>query len=286
MVAAIAFGADEVRRALEEDRAFEDVTTALLGAAAGRTARGRFVAEEPVVVAGGPVAAEAFRLLDGGSRFEQRVPEGGEAGAGTAIAVVEARVRSLLGGERVALNFLQRLSGIATMTRRAVEAIRGTGALVTDTRKTTPGLRALEKYAVRAGGGVNHRHSLADGILWKDNHWAVFGGTDLRAVLRAAPAGVPVIVEVENDAQLEAALAAGVTRILVDNQPPEVVARWAKRCGPTVAIEASGGISPERAAVYARAGARYISIGALTHSAPAARIRFEIDPLPEGAVEG
>jgi nicotinate-nucleotide pyrophosphorylase (carboxylating) len=177
----------------------------------------------------------------------------------------------------VALNFLQRLSGIATLTRRAVDAVAGTGAVITDTRKTTPGLRALEKYAVRAGGGENHRLSLADAVLWKDNHWELLahaGGT-LGEVLRAVPAGVPVTVEVETEAQLEAALAAGVARVLVDNQPPDRVAAWVRRLGP-VPVEASGGITPETAPAYARAGARYISLGGLTQAAPAAALRLDL----------
>ncbi len=271
-------GQGEVRRALAEDAASRDVTTALLGALADTPAVGRFIAEESCVVAGCPVARGVFRQIDPTVEFTEQVPDGARAAPGGVIAIVRGRARALLAGERVALNFLQRLSGIATLTRRAVDAVAGTGAEITDTRKTTPGLRALEKYAVRTGGGVNHRLSLADAVLWKDNHWQLLarGGRELREVLAAVPADTPVTVEVESDAQLAAALAAGARRVLVDNQAPERVAAWVRRVGPGVAIEASGGITPESAAAYARAGARYISIGALTHSARAVSIRLDL----------
>jgi nicotinate-nucleotide pyrophosphorylase (carboxylating) len=271
------FAEEEVRRALEEDAARRDCTTALLGDIGSTAALGRFLTEAPAIVAGGPVVREVFLQLDPTVQFEQHVVEGERAESCAVIAAVRGPARALLAGERVALNFLQRLSGIATATRRAVDAVAGTGAVITDTRKTTPGLRALEKYAVRTGGGENHRLSLADAVLWKDNHWELLGraGRSLAEVLRAVPAGTPVTVEVENEEQLEAALAAGVKRILVDNQPPERVAAWARRVG-SVAIEASGGITPETASAYAKAGARYLSIGALTHSAPAAAIRLDL----------
>jgi nicotinate-nucleotide pyrophosphorylase (carboxylating) len=272
---------DLVRAALEEDRARDDITTALLGDRADGAARGVFLAEAPLVVAGVPVAVRVFGQLDPRAEGDQHVAEGSWAEPDQAVATVRASARVLLAGERVALNFLQRLSGIATATRRAVDAVRGTGAEITDTRKTTPGLRALEKYAVRAGGGTNHRGSLADAVLFKDNHWVLMGGAPsgaarLEDVLSRVPVGVAVVVEVESDAQLDEALAAGVKRVLVDNQPPERVAEWVRRCGPGVAVEASGGITPERALAYARAGARFISIGSLTHSVRAAALRFEI----------
>ena len=231
-----------------------------------------------MVVAGIPVAASAFTQLDPTCRLSTDVAEGEEVPAGYVIAVVRGPVRALLGAERVALNFIQRLCAIATQTRMAVDAVRGTRAQITDTRKTTPGLRVLEKYAVRVGGGVNHRFSLADAVLWKDNHWAMLHHTaqSLADVLSTVPARVPVIVEVENEAQLDAALAAGVRRILVDNQPPEQVGAWVQKAGSEVAIEASGGITPARARDYAEAGARFISMGSLTHSVRAASITFEV----------
>jgi nicotinate-nucleotide pyrophosphorylase (carboxylating) len=275
-------GIDVVRRALAEDRAREDVTTQLFGSLADRLATGRFIAEERCVVAGMPIAGAVFQELESAARLEECVAEGSWVEAGTEIARVLARSATLLGGERVALNFLQRLSGIATQTRRAVEAVAGTDSVITDTRKTTPGLRDLEKYAVRMGGAANHRGSLADAVLFKDNHWVMLGGGALIEALRRAPRGVAVMVEVETPAQLEAALAAGVTRILVDNQPPAQLAEWVRRAGPDVAIEASGGITPDRARAYAEAGAKFISMGALTHSVRAVAIRLELSTKAAG----
>jgi nicotinate-nucleotide pyrophosphorylase (carboxylating) len=266
----------EVRRALEEDRAGEDVTTRLLGAAALRPARADFVAEARLVVAGLPILAGVYAELDPDAHVEPRGEEGAWVAPGTVLAQVHARAGTLLAGERVALNFLQRLSGVATQTRRAVEAVAGTPARITHTRKTTPGLRALERYAVVVGGGVENRDSLAAAVLWKDNHWAILGAGDLGAALAAAPPGLPIAVEVENDAQLQHALAAGVRHILADNQPPERVAAWVRRAGPGVIVQASGGITPATARAYAEAGATLISIGALTHSAPSASIRCDI----------
>lgn len=269
-------GADEVRRALAEDHATDDVTTRLLGEAAERPATGAFVVEEPCVVAGLPVVREVFAQLGAPDALEGRAAEGDRAEAGTVVAVARAPARLLLAGERTALNFLQRLSGIATLTRRAVDAVAGTGAVITDTRKTTPGLRVLEKYAVRVGGGENHRLHLADAILWKDNHWKLLGNAALADVLCRAPGGLPVIVEVESAEQMEEAIEAGAQRILVDNVAPAGLAGWVRRAGPEAAIEASGGIRPETARAHAAAGARYISIGALTHSPPAVAIRFDL----------
>lgn len=272
-------GLDAVRRALAEDGAREDVTTRLLGERAARPSLGRFIAEERCVLAGLPVAVSVFRELDPSVVVEHAEAEGTWVHPGGRIAAVRGPAAALLGGERVALNFLQRLCAVATQTRRAVEAVAGTGAVITDTRKTTPGLRELEKYAVRVGGGVNHRRSLAEAVLWKDNHWALLGGTSLRAALSRAPAGMELIAEVETPDQLEAALEAGVTRILVDNQPPQRIAQWAERAGPRVAIEASGGITPETARAYAEAGARYLSLGAITHSVKAVGIRLDVAPV-------
>jgi nicotinate-nucleotide pyrophosphorylase (carboxylating) len=269
-------GQSDVRRALAEDLASGDVTTRLLGAAAARAAALRFVAEAPFVVAGLPVVELTFQELDPQAQSEMHVTDGAWAEPGVTVATVRAQARALLSGERVALNFLQRLSGIATLTRRSVDAVAGTGAQITHTRKTTPGLRALEVYAVRMGGGVDNRASLADAVLWKDNHWVLLEGT-LAGALKAAPPGMPVMVEIENDVQLAAALTAGVTHLLVDNQTPDKVAAWAQTAGPRVTIQASGGITADTARAYAEAGATLIAIGALTHSAPAAAIRCELD---------
>jgi nicotinate-nucleotide pyrophosphorylase (carboxylating) len=266
---------EAVRRALREDRASEDATTRLLGRAAAQLVGARFVAEGTFVVAGLPIAAAAVRELDPDVQFPESA-EGAWARPGDVIAAVRCRDGAILSAERVALNFLQRLSGIATATRRAVDAVAGTAARITHTRKTTPGLRALEQYAVRVGGGVDNRASLADAILWKDNHWALLGRQSLAETLRGAPADLPVIVEVESEAQLEEALAAGVTHLLVDNQSPARVSEWVKRAGPEVTIQASGGITLENARAYAEAGAALLAIGALTHSVMAAPITCEI----------
>jgi nicotinate-nucleotide pyrophosphorylase (carboxylating) len=269
-------GFEAVRAALTEDHVRDDVTTALLGREADRPAVGTFVAEEDCVVAGLPVAAEVFRQLGIREPLAPFVDEGDPVPAGQPIAEIRGPARQLLAGERTALNFLQRLSGIASATRAVVDAVAGTGAIVTDTRKTTPGLRELEKYAVRMGGGENHRAHLADAVLWKDNHWAMLGDRTLEDVLAHAPAGLPVVVEAETEAQFRAALDAGVTRILVDNLPPKKVAAWVRKAGEGVAIEASGGIRPDTARAYAEAGARYLSLGALTHSARAVAIRLDL----------
>ena len=268
-------GLDAVRRALAEDRAIDDVTTPLLGSAAQAPATGRFIAEAGCVVAGLSVAALVFRELDPDAVMRPAVADGDRAGARTVLATSTARASALLAGERVALNFLQRLSGIATMTRALVEAVAGTGAQITHTRKTTPGLRDLERYAVRMGGGVDNRGSLAEAVMWKDNHWVLLG-SGLKDVLARAPNGVDIVVEVESDAQLEEALAAGVTHILADNRSPATIAAWVRRVGPGVTIQASGGITAANVAAYARAGAQLISVGALTHSAVAAAIGFEL----------
>jgi nicotinate-nucleotide pyrophosphorylase (carboxylating) len=271
-------GLEEVRRALAEDRATEDVTTRLLGATGTRPAVAHFVAEGRFVVAGLPIAASVFRELDPAACLEPHTREGAWAEGGATIATVRGTAPTLLAGERVALNFLQRLSGIATLTRRAVEAVAGTAAQITHTRKTTPGLRRLEQYAVRMGGGVENRASLADAVLWKDNHWALLAATGvaLADALAAAPPGVPAIVEVENDLQLDQTLAAGVRHVLADNQPPERIAAWVRRAGPRVTFQASGGITAETARAYAEAGATLISLGVLTHSTPAAPIRCDL----------
>ncbi len=264
--------------ALEEDQARKDLTTALLGDAADADAVGRMRAEGRFVVAGLPLARAVFMEL-GHATFDAGPAEGDWVTASDVLATVRAPARVLLAGERVALNYVQRLCGIATATRAATDAVAGTGTVITDTRKTTPGLRELEKYAVRIGGGVNHRYTLSDAVLWKDNHWALLeaSGQRLRDALARAPAGVPVQVEVETEHQLNEALDAGVTLILIDNQVPETVTKWAARAGPDVIIEASGGIGIERAAGYARAGAHRISMGALTQSAQAVPLGFAIE---------
>lgn len=271
-------GLDIVRRALAEDHAADDVTTRLLGAAGRAPAVMAFIVEERCVVAGIPVIETVYRELDPAATVTAKTPEGSWVEAGAVIAQVRGAASSLVTGERVALNFLQRLCGIATRTRHAVDAVTGTPARITHTRKTTPGLRALEVYAVQTGGGVLNRLSLADEVLWKDNHWtlAARNGLSLADALRAVPPAMNVVVEVETEAQLAEAIAARVPHLLVDNQPPERVAEWAGRAGADVTIQASGGITIETARAYAAAGAHLLAIGALTHSASAVAIRCDI----------
>jgi nicotinate-nucleotide pyrophosphorylase (carboxylating) len=271
------FWLEATRAALAEDRAPEDVTTALLGSGSSRGAVARFVAEERLVVAGLPVIPTALTALDPDTRVETEVLEGDWVESGAVLASARGSAATLLAGERVILNFLQHLSGIATATRWVVEAIEGTAARVTHTRKTTPGLRAPELYAVSVGGGVPNRASLADAVLWKDNHWALLDEpAALGSALAKAGQGVQVVVEVESEAQLEAALAARVTHLLVDNQSPAQVAAWARKAGPRVTIQASGGITLQNARAYADAGAHLIAIGGITHSARAVAIRCEL----------
>jgi nicotinate-nucleotide pyrophosphorylase (carboxylating) len=275
-------GIEAVRLALAEDHAIDDVTTPLLGTAAQTLAAGRFVAEADCVVAGLPVAELVFRELDAEAVLRPIVTEGSRARSGAVLATVNARAGTLLAGERVALNFLQRLTGIATMTRGLVDAVAGTKAQITHTRKTTPGLRELERYAVRMGGGADNRASLAESVMFKDNHWVMLGrgasgvGGGLRDVLARASKTLDIVIEAETDEQFDEALAAGVTHILADNRSPATIAAWVKRAGPGVTIQASGGITAANVAEYAAAGAHLISVGALTHSAAAAAIGFEL----------
>jgi nicotinate-nucleotide pyrophosphorylase (carboxylating) len=266
-----------VRRALAEDIGQGDLTSTIL-VDERQEARGTILARAPLVVAGVAVAAEAFAALDPAARFVPEVSDGSACAAGEVVAVVEARARALLTAERTALNFLQRLSGVATLTRRCVDAVAGR-VVVLDTRKTTPGLRTLEKYAVRCGGGANHRQRLDDGVLIKDNHKRLAGGVGA-ATARALAAGltVPVEVEVETLAELDAALGAGATRILVDNFVTADIALAVARCRGRAAVEVSGGITLARLPEIAATGADFVSIGALTHSAPAVDLSFEIEP--------
>ncbi|MCL6439081.1 MAG: carboxylating nicotinate-nucleotide diphosphorylase [Rubrobacteraceae bacterium] len=270
------------RRALEEDAGRGDVTSELT-VDEGARAAGRFVAREKLVVFGLEAARAVFHEADPEVRFSALVSEGEEVVAGTGLAVVEGSARSILAAERVALNLLMRLSGVATTTRRYVREVVGTGASVVDTRKTTPGMRRLEKAAVRAGGGVNHRFGLDDGILIKDNHVALAGGVG--EAVRRARAGAPhllkVEAEVENLSMLEEALDAGADAVLLDNMSPEEVAEavaLARRRRPEVVVEVSGGVDLGSVRAYAEAGPDLISVGALTHSAPAADVSLEVVP--------
>jgi nicotinate-nucleotide pyrophosphorylase (carboxylating) len=241
------------------------------------TAQGsaRLEARHALCAAGLPVAAEVFARL--GARLEAQVDDGAQLDAGAIAARVTGPARAILAGERTALNFLQRLCGIATLTRRYCEAVRGTRAQIVDTRKTTPGWRTLEKYAVRCGGGANHRIGLYDGILIKDNHIAAVGGV-ADAVKRAREHGsrhLRIRVEVESLDQARAALEAGADGLLIDNQPAEAIRAIVELVAGRARTEASGGINLQTVAGVARTGVDEISVGALTHSAPAADLALE-----------
>jgi nicotinate-nucleotide pyrophosphorylase (carboxylating) len=279
-----AFVREQVRRFLREDVGEGDLTT-LWTVPEGMPALAWIVARERCVVAGLPVAAAVFGELDERIACESRVDDGTEVDAGAKLMRLSGPAAPILTGERVALNLLQRLSGIATITRRYVNATAGTRASVSDTRKTTPGMRAFEKYAVRAGGGRNHRTGLHDAVLIKDNHVAAAGGVGaaLRSVLARAENGVPVQVEVDSIEQLTEALDAGARAVLLDNMPPgqteaAVALVRGRRGGESIWIESSGGITLQNVRAYAEAGVDTISVGALTHSAPSVDIALDFEP--------
>ena len=271
-----------VRAALAEDLGRAgDLTTDTVVPADAR-ARGMIHARKPGVVAGLGVVALAFRLLDPDARIEVARPDGATVGANETIATVSGRARALLSAERVALNFLWHLSGVATATREIVDAVTGHRARIACTRKTTPGLRALEKYAVRVGGGVNHRFGLDDGVLLKDNHIVVAGGIG-RAIGRAKAAlGHMVKVEIEVDRldQLGEALAAGADAILLDNMTPAEMREAVGIIGGRAIVEASGRITAETAPAIAATGVDVISCGWITHSAPILDIGLDFEDMP------
>jgi nicotinate-nucleotide pyrophosphorylase (carboxylating) len=269
-----------VTRALKEDRAFEDATT-LATVDTDLNGRAVFAAKQPGIVAGLPVAAEAFRQVDERVSFSATVADGEWFGEGQDLASIEGPVRAILQAERVALNFLQRLSGIATTTSLFVHAVKDSDAVILDTRKTTPGLRDLEKYAVRCGGGTNHRRDLASMAMIKDNHReaVAMAGRTLRAAvsaIRARTAGIEVEVEVDGLDELEAALEAGPEWILLDNMSLEDMAEAVRITAGGAKLEASGNVTLDRVAVIAGTGVDAISVGALTHSAPALDIGLNL----------
>src|SRR5688572_6947858 len=230
---------------------------------------------EPIIVAGLPIAEAFFRALDPAVEIERRVEEGGRAGTGDILLRLRGQARAMLTAERSALNTVQHLSGIATLTRRYVDAIAGTGAVLLDTRKTIPGLRALEKYATRMGGAQNHRMRLDDAAMIKDNHVAVAGGV-AEAVRRAAAAGIGrIIVEVDRLDQIEPAINAGATHLLLDNMGPAALREAVGQVAGRVPTEASGGISLDTIAAAAGTGVTYISVGRITQSAPAVDIGLD-----------
>jgi nicotinate-nucleotide pyrophosphorylase (carboxylating) len=266
-----------VRRALAEDLGWGDVTTDAT-VPADLQARGTIVARCACVLAGLDVAAEAFRQLDPRVEFARKKSDGDACQPGETIADVVGFAAALLTAERTALNFLQRLSGIATLTRRFVDAAGGR-LIILDTRKTTPTLRVLEKYAVRAGGGVNHRGGLDDGILIKENHIRLGGGVaEVVRKMRGAGHEMPIEIEAQSLREVDEALAAGADIILLDNMPIDDMRQAVSRARGRVKTEISGGVTLDRLPEIASLGADYVSIGALTHSAPAADLAFELEP--------
>ncbi len=263
-----------VRAALAEDIGRGDVTTLATVPRAAR-ALATMRAREPVVVAGLAFAESAFRQLSPAVRIKRRARDGQRVEAGQEVLEVSGPARALLGAERVALNFVQRLSGVATLTARFVEAVKGTRAQILDTRKTTPGWRRFEKYAVRCGGGQNHRLGLFDMVLIKDNHLAALREAKpnaiAAAVARARRQFPKLRIEVEADTleQVAQAVAAGADLILLDNMPPAQLRQAVKLIGGRAKTEASGGVNLKTVRAIAATGVDYISVGALTHSAPA-----------------
>lgn len=266
-----------VRAALAEDIGGGDVTSAA-ALPAGLRGTAIISTEVPCVVAGLFLAPLAYGLVDPALTVTVLIADGAAAGVETPIVRVAGAAASILAGERVVLNLLQHLAGVATLTRRFVDAVAGTRAAIVDTRKTTPGFRLLEKHAVRMGGGVNHRFRLDDGILVKNTHVALGGGTAavVARVRAGAPPGLRVQVECRSVAELDAALAAGADMVLLDNQTPDEAAALVRRVAGRVPVELSGGITLANVAAYAASGADRISIGALTHSAPAVPIHLRI----------
>ena len=269
-----------VRRALAEDVGAGDVTS-LATVAAGTRAVATITQKAAGVVFGLDAAEAAFRALDADVQLERLGPEGEWREPPAPVLRATGDARALLGAERTALNFLQRLSGVATLTARCVQAVAGTGAQILDTRKTTPGLRALEKAAVVAGGGVNHRAGLYDMVLIKENHATMAGGVG--AAVRAAAVAypdLPLEVECATLAEVDEALAAGATRILLDNMAPAELRAAVAHVAGRARLEASGGIGIGTLRAHAETGVDWISIGALTHSAPALDLSLLMEALP------
>ena len=263
--------------ALEEDIGTGDITTETLIPASAE-GEAVIIAKEPLVLAGMPVAQAVFRRLDPGLTFSEELSDGTSVTPGTCILKIRGRLQPLLTGERTALNFLQRLSGIATHVRRYVEAMPTTSIRLVDTRKTTPGWRALEKYAVRIGGAANHRMSLSDGILIKDNHVAICGG--IRAALEkarhAAPHTLKLEIEVSTPAEAREAAEAGADIIMLDNMGPETIRKAVRLIDGRALVEVSGGVNRDNLAALSASGVDIVSVGALTHSAVAVDISMQV----------
>ncbi|MDQ6717074.1 MAG: carboxylating nicotinate-nucleotide diphosphorylase [Gemmatimonadota bacterium] len=268
-----------VSSALEEDDAKHDITTAAT-ILSDRRAGCRMVARRSGVIAGLVLAREAFCQVDDAVHIRSEISDGTHVAAGTPLMFLSGHARCLLSAERVALNFVQKLSGIATLTAQYVDLVSGTKAKILDTRKTTPGWRKLERYAVRAGGGMNHRFNLGSAVLIKDNHLAAVDGHISVAVNRAraiAPKGMSVEVECDSLTQVEASLAAGADVILLDNMAPAMMSEAVGLVGGKAVTEASGGVNLQTVRSIAESGVDWISIGALTHSAPALDVALDFD---------
>jgi len=267
---------DFIRRTLGEDLGQGGDVTSKATIAEDARFSAEMNARQEIIVAGLEIAAGFFRAIDGNVRIEQLIEDGARVHVGTVLMRLEGNARAMLAAERSALNTLQHLSGIATLTRTYVDAIAGTGATLLDTRKTIPGLRSLEKYAARMGGAQNHRMRLDDGVLIKDNHVAVCGGV-AEAVRRAKPAntGLQGQVEVDRIEQIEPALAAGADRLLLDNMDPAELREAVRLVGGRVPLEASGGVTLETIRFIAETGVDYISVGRITQSAPAVDIGLD-----------
>ena len=273
-----------LRSFLAEDLGAGDITTETVISSTQR-ARGEVIAKAPLVLAGIDLFVEVFRILDSTTEAQICRHDGEQLNPGQIPARVKASARALLSGERVALNLLQRLSGVATLTQRFVQAVAGKGAEILDTRKTTPGLRALEKYAVRAGGGRNHRKDLGEAVLIKENHIRLAGGVSAALAAGQAAKGRAAWIEIEvtNLDELRAAFAYGPDVILLDNMSPALVRQAVEQVrthdpARKIRTEASGGITLANVREFAEAGVDWISVGALTHSAPAVDLSFEIEP--------
>jgi len=270
-----------VRVALQEDEAFNDVST-LATVVTSRHVRSNIVARRDGVIAGLPLAVEAFRQLDASITIRLEAEDGMRVPKGAVIMALNGHARGILSAERVALNYLQHLSGIATLTCRFVDAVEKTSARILDTRKTLPGWRRLQKYAVRAGGGMNHRLDLRSGVLIKDNHLAANGGDIATAVSRAralAQIGTPIQVECDTLSQLRAALDAGADLVLLDNMSNDQLQEAVALCKGRAITEASGGVTLDTVRAIAETGVDRISVGILTHSAPALDLALDFDGL-------
>ena len=270
---------DLVRSALNEDGAFNDLTT-IATVVSDRRSRATLVARAGGIICGIPLALEAFRLLDAKVSIRVDREDGAAVKAGEPVLFVTGHARGLLSAERVALNFMQRLSAIATLTARYVDAVRGTRAQILDTRKTTPGWRALEKYAVRAGGGTNHRMDLSAGVLIKDNHLAALDGDVAKAVTRAreiAPPGVKIEVECDRVEQVVRAVDARADIILLDNMSTAEMSECVRLVRGRAILEASGGVTMESVRAIAETGVDWISVGELTHSAPSMDLALDFE---------